>query len=127
MKGVFIMRYNLKLSAGMLLSAGLALYGPLSWSLVDPEDQKLIDAAGCDEIVKEYKNYSAAEKQVIEEIRKAGNSTVATNALGVATMATLGIGFFTWNNSADAESNLAEIRAYRMAIEAAGKKKSCNL
>src|SRR3954465_4274525 len=83
---------------------------------VEPEDQKLIDAAGCDEIVKQYGIHVAQEKAVAEEIRKTTGGTVATNVLGAATLAAFGIGFFTWDNSSDAEENLAELRAYREAI-----------
>ena len=94
---------------------------------VDPEDQKLIDAASCDEIIKQYSIHVAQEKAVAEEIRRTSNSTTATNVFGVATMATLGIGFFTWDNNVDNEANLAELRAYRDAIGAAGRKKGCAL
>ena len=94
---------------------------------VDPEDRKLIDAAGCDEIVKQYKIHADQEKAVAEEIRKTNNGTVATNVIGAATLATIGFGFFTWDNSVDAEENLAELRAYREAIGAAGRKKGCAL
>ncbi|MDP1964029.1 MAG: hypothetical protein Q8K93_17715 [Reyranella sp.] len=37
---------------------------------IDPEDQKLIDAASCEEIVREYRNYSAAEKEAEAQIRQ---------------------------------------------------------
>lgn len=111
--------------ACLLLAPALTLHGQTSWARVDPDDQKLIDEAGCVDIEREYKKYYAAEKSLEEEIRKAGNSTVATNVVGVATMAVLGVGFFTWNDSSNAQENLAELRAYREAIGAAGVKKSC--
>ena len=110
------------------LAATLALQTQSSWpATVDPEDQKLIDAAGCDEIVKQYGIHVAQEKALADEIRRTTGGTVATNVLGVATMAALGFGFFTWDNSVNAEENLAELRAYRDAIAAAGRKKSCTL
>lgn len=106
----------------------LVLHPDFAWSgEVDPEDQKLIDAAGCDEIVKQYGIHVAQEKAVVEEITRSNAGSVATNVLGAATMAAFGIGFFTWDNSSDAEENLAELRAYRDAIAAAGRKKGCAL
>jgi len=110
------------------LAAALALHAHTSWAAgVDPEDQKLIDAAGCDEIVKQYGIHVAQEKAVADEIRRTTGATVATNVFGAATMSAFGVGFFTWDNSVDAEENLAELRAYREAIEASGRKKGCAL
>ena len=97
------------------------------WAYVTPEDQKLIEAADCDEIIKEYRNFSGAEKKLAEEIGSTSNNTTATNALGVATLAAFGLGFFEWDNQADAKTNLAELTAYREAIAAEGRKKKCNL
>lgn len=94
---------------------------------VTPEDQKLIDAAGCDEIVKQYGIHVAEEKAVVEEIKRTTGGTVATNVIGAATLAAFGFGFFTWDNSVSAEENLAELRAYRAAIGVAGRKKNCNM
>ena len=108
-----------------IVAVTLALNAPVSSSYVTPEDQKLIDAAGCDEIVKQYGIHAAQEKAAAEEVRRVNSGTVATNVLGVATMAAFGIGFFTWDNGVSAEENLAEFRAYREAIGAAGRKKGC--
>jgi len=95
--------------------------------MVTAEDQKLIDEAGCEEIVKEYRKHVAAEKAVAEEIRQSSGGTAKSNAIGLASMAILGIGFFSWNDNSDAEANLTELRAYREAIAAAGRKKNCAL
>ena len=112
----------------MSLVAILVVCAQSSWSSgVDPEDQKLIDAAGCDEIVKQHGIHVAQEKALADEIRNTTKGTVATNVLGAATLAAFGFGFFTWDNSANAEENLAELRAYREAIAAAGHKKRCSL
>ena len=96
-------------------------------SPVDPDDQKLIDAAGCEELAKEHKNFAAAEKKIADEIRQRGNSTAAGNVFGLATMAAFGIGFFHWDDHSDAQENLDEMRAYREAIAAAAAKKRCAL
>ncbi len=110
-----------------LLAITLGCHASVSWALVTPEDQKLIEAADCGEIIKEYRNFSGAEKKLAEEIRSSGNSTTATNVIGVATLAAFGLGFFEWNNQADAKANLAELTAYREAIAAEGRKKKCDL
>ena len=110
------------------LAAMLALHATSSWSaMVEPDDQKLIDAAPCDEIVKQYGVHVKQEKAVADEIKRSTTGTVATNVLGAATLAVFGVGFFTWDNSVDAEENLAELRAYREAIAVAGRKKGCAL
>lgn len=105
--------------------AGMTAWGTGALAYVTPEDQKLIDAANCDEIVREYKNHLEGEKKIAEEIQRSRNSTVTSNAIGVAALATLGIGFFHWSDNSSAEENLAEMKAYREAIGAAGKKKQC--
>ena len=113
---------------GFPLAAMLILHAQSSWpASVAPEDQELIDAAGCDEIVKQYGIHVAQEKELADDIRRTAGDTAATNALGAATLAAFGVGFFTWDNNVDAEENLAELRAYRDAIAASGRKKGCAL
>lgn len=109
----------------LTLAVCLGGYAALAWPMVTPEDQKMIEAASCEEIISEFRNFSEAEKALAEEIRKTSNSTTAGNVLGVATLATFGLGFFSWDDQADAKENLAELKAYRQAIEAAGRKKKC--
>ena len=121
------MRNAPKPIACLAAAVSLGLYGGVCLSMVTYEDQKLIEAAGCDEIVKEYRNFSAAEKKLAEEIRQASNSTTAGNVLGVATLAAFGLGFFSWDDQSDAKTNLAELTAYREAIGAEGRKKNCGL
>lgn len=114
-----------------LLGTGAALLFALNagqaHAAIDPEDQKAINNAGCEELAKEYRELAVAEKKLDADIRKAKGDNTATNVLGVATFATLGIGFFSWTDHGDAEANLAEIREYRQAVAAAGAKKSCAL
>ena len=121
------MRNITKTLTTLALAGAIGFHGAASWAYVTAEDQKLIEAAGCDEIIKEYRNFSAAEKKLAEEIRQTSNGTVAANVFGAATLATFGIGFFHWNDQADAKENLAELTAYRVAIAAEGKKKKCDL
>ena len=111
----------------LALTGVIGIFSCAAWSTVTAEDQQLIEAAGCDEIIKEHRNFLAAEKKLAEEIRNTSNSTVAGNVLGVATLAVFGLGFFSWDNQVDAKTNLAELTAYREAIAAEDKKKGCKL
>lgn len=121
------MRKLRKILVILPLAAALAGYAITSWSRVTAEDQKLIEAADCDEIIKQHRNFSAAEKKLAEEIRQTSDSTTAGNVLGVASLAVFGLGFFSWNDQADAKTNLAELTAYREAIAAEGGKKNCKI
>ena len=94
---------------------------------LDPEDQKLIDEASCEEIQREYRNYSQAEREVEAEIRKSNAGTAAANVAGIAAFALLGFGFFTWNDNSDLQETLAELREIRVAIGEGARKKNCRL
>jgi hypothetical protein len=116
-------------SGTLLLLALLAFLAPTERALskLDPEDQKLIDEASCEEIVREYRNYASAEREVEAEIRKSNAGTAAANVAGIAGFAVLGFGFFTWNDTSDAQETLAELREIRVAIADGAKKKGCRL
>ena len=45
-----------------LLALAALLVAPASsvWAALDPEDQRLIDEASCEDIQREYRNYAAA-------------------------------------------------------------------
>ena len=105
----------------------LLLSGPAAWAALDPEDQKLIDEASCEEIQREYRNYSQAEREVEAEIRKSNAGTAAANVAGIAAFALLGFGFFTWNDNSDLQESLAELREIRVAIGEGARKKNCRL
>ncbi len=122
------MRLKYKNLRCLFLATLLACLPLAGWPhAVTAEDQKLIDAASCDEIIRQYNLHVAEEKAVVNEIRKTANGNVATNVIGAATLAAFGVGFFSWDDSEDAEHNLAELRAYRDAIGAAGRKKGCKM
>jgi hypothetical protein len=117
-------------SKALTVLTALALIGApagSALSALDPEDQKLIDDASCEEIQREYRNYSTAEREVEAEIRKSNAGTAAANVAGIAAFAVLGFGFFTWNDTSDAQETLAELREIRVAIAAGAKKKGCAL
>lgn len=80
----------------------MACYAHFAFPYVTAEDQKEIEAAGCPDIIREHRNFAAAEKQLAEEIQRNSNSTTAGNVLGLATLAAFGLGFFSWNSQADA-------------------------
>jgi hypothetical protein len=109
------------------LIAALLLAATAVRAAIDPEDQKLIDAASCEEIQREYRNYFAAEKEAEAEIRREKAGTAATNVAGIAAFAVLGFGFFTWDDHSSAEENLAELREIRIAIAEGARKKNCAL
>ena len=69
------------------LLAMLMLPANAAWAALDPEDQKLIDEASCEDIQREYRNYSAAEREVEAEIRKSNVGTAAANVAGIAAFA----------------------------------------
>jgi hypothetical protein len=98
-----------------------------AWSRIDPEDQKLIDQASCEEIQREYRNYSAAEKELSERIQHARAGMAGANVAGIAAFATLGFGFLVWEDDSDAEETLAEVREIRIAIAEGARKKACPL
>jgi hypothetical protein len=83
------------------LLAMLMLPGHAAWAALDPEDQKLIDEASCEDIQREC---SAAAAFVLP-----------------------GFGFFTWNDNSDAQESLAELREIRVAIAEGARKKNCRL
>jgi TRAP-type C4-dicarboxylate transport system substrate-binding protein len=111
----------------LMLAATLVLFGRTAWSAIDPEDQKLIDAASCEEIVREYRNYANAERELDAKIRTSNAGTAAANVAGIAAFATLGFGFFTWDDNSDAKETLAELREIRIAIAEGARKKGCQL
>jgi hypothetical protein len=109
------------------LLAMLMLPDRAAWSAIDPEDRKLIDAASREEIVRECRNCSAAEKEVESRIRQATAGTATANVAGIAAFALLGFGFFTWQDNSDARETLAEPRDIRIAIAEGARKKGCRL
>ena len=97
---------------GRTCATVLVMFGPAAWWRIDPEDQQLIDAASCEEIVREYRSHSAAETQ----IRQSSAGMAATNVAGLAAFAVLRLGFLAWDDTSDAREQLAELRDIRIAI-----------
>lgn len=94
-------------------------------ALIDREDQEIIDAATCSELIEGRADFVAAENDLSDAIASDSKTTIATNAIGVATFATFGLGFFNWNDNSDAKESLLDIHEVRVEIEAAIQKKGC--
>ena len=60
-------------------------------------------------------------------MKESKDGTVAVNVLGVASLAILGVGFFTWNDDASAEENLADLRNDLKIITTVASEKKCAL
>ena len=93
---------------------------------VDAEDQQTINAASCAELLEEYPDYLAAENELARNIQGRVQTQVATNLIGAATLATLGLGLFSFDDTSDATAALAELKAIRMALATAIQARGCN-
>ncbi len=111
--------------AGFLaISCLLSLASPV-WA--DQEDWAEARKATCPELVEAYKTTSGAEAKVVAAMKSSKNGTVAGNVLGVATLAIVGFGFFSWHDDSSAEENLAELRNDLKIIRAVAAEKKCEL
>lgn len=109
------------LAAMVLFCASTAIAG---------EDEDFLAAArsaSCKELSDEYKSGREAEQKLVEAIKKEKSKTVATNVIGAASMAVVGIGFFTWHDSENAEQNLADLRKDIDVIKKVVAEKKCKL
>jgi len=93
----------------------------------DEDDWAAARKASCQELVDAYRTTRAAEKKVTAALKDSKDGTVAANVLGVASLALLGIGFFTWNDNASAEENLADLRNDLLIIRTVSAEKKCEL
>lgn len=115
-------RRTLALLAFLCLSVGNA------WATSpEQEDWEAARKATCPELIDAYKATTAAERKVVAAIKESKDGTIATNVLGVATLALFGVGFFTWNDDASAEENLADLRNDLKIITTVASEKKCTL
>src|SRR3982751_4284529 len=91
------------------------------------DDWEAARKASCPELVDAYKTTSAAERKVVAAMKESKDGTVAANVLGVASLAIFGIGFFSWNDDASAEENLADLRNDLNIITTVASEKKCAL
>jgi hypothetical protein len=113
-----------KLAALLVLSCML---GPSSAKSPEQEDWDAARKASCPELVDAYMVTSKAEREVVAAIKASTNGTIATNVLGVASLAVLGVGFFTWDDNASNEENLADLRHDLDIITTVASEKKCVL
>ena len=62
-----------------------------------------------------------------DRIRRPNIGTAATNVAGVAAVAVVGFGCFTWDDNSDAKETLAELGDIRIALAEGARKKGCRL
>jgi hypothetical protein len=93
----------------------------------EKDDWEAARKASCPEVVDAYKTTVAAERKVMAAIKSSKDGTVATNVLGVATLAIFGIGFFSWDDNASAQENLADLRNDLNIIKTVASEKKCAL
>jgi len=91
------------------------------------EDWVAARKATCPEIVDACRTTTLAERRVVAAIKESKDGTVASNVLGVASLAIFGIGFFSWDDNASAEENLADLRHDLMMITTVAGEKNCEL
>lgn len=115
------------LPAALPFAAALLLWGGASTAHANQEHWEEARKASCQELVSAYVDTIKAEQKVVAAIQKSKNDTVATNVLGVATMAVIGVGFFSWNDNASADENLADLRQDLHIITAVAAEKKCVL
>ena len=93
----------------------------------DAEYFALARKASCAVLIDAYKSTREAELKVVAAMKESRDGTVATNVIGVTSLATLGIGFFTWNNDHTPQENLDDLRNDLRIITAVAKEKKCDL
>ena len=91
----------------------------------DDADMKALRAANCKELAPEYKSTIEAEKELRESIKSTSRDNVATNVVGAAMLATLGVGFFSWSGAGDAKEQLEEVLEYKQALITVMGEKKC--
>ena len=118
--------HRFPLRAAMLLLALLAA-SPLAALASEDDDWKAARRASCQELADAYRTTAAAERKVVEEMKNTSRAETGTNLLGVATLAIVGFGFFTWDNNHTAEENLADLRNDLQIITTVAREKNCAL
>ncbi len=109
------------------LAIALLAVNAVSALASDDDDWKAARKASCQELSDAYRTTRAAERQVVEAMKESSRATTGTNLLGVATLAIVGFGFFTWDDSHSADENLADLRHDILIITTVAKEKSCSL
>ena len=103
------------------------LFCHASAAVADEDVWQMARKASCPELIEAYKTTVAAEREVVAAIKDSKDGTVATNVLGVATLAIVGFGFFTWNDNESAAENLADLRNDLNIVKTVASEKKCEL
>ncbi len=93
----------------------------------DQEEWEAARKATCQELIDAYKSTALAERKVAEALKASTTGTVAWNALGIATLAIGGFGFFSWDDNSSAEENLADLHHDLEIIKTVAAEKKCAL
>ena len=93
----------------------------------EQEDWAAARKASCPEIIDAYRTTTMAERRIVAAIKDSKDGTVASNVIGVASLAIFGIGFFSWDDNSSAEENLADLRHDLMIIKTVAGEKKCEL
>lgn len=109
-------------SALLALSLGVCTPGQAA---LDREEADAIASASCEELVEVYRELTNADQELRKALQDSRDETIATNVVGVATLATLGIGFFSWEDTSDLRALSSEVQEYMNAIKAAAVNKKC--
>ena len=121
MKSIPFGRESLAFIVAVFLAGGASAAAP------DAEWWEAARKASCPELIDAYKVTTAAERKVVAAMKESRDGTVAANVLGVASLAILGIGFFSWDDQASAEENLADLRNDLKIIVTVASEKKCEL
>ena len=96
------------------------------WALADDDaDMKALRAAKCEDLMSEYRGTVTAEKDIRSKMKAESRSTTAGNVAGLAMLATLGVGFFSWHDTSDAEELLEEVHEYQDDLKLVMREKNC--
>ena len=117
-------RFCRRLASAIALAS---VFGNLPVALAEENDWEAARKASCQELIDAYRTTVDAEHKVAAAIRDSTTGTVATNVLGVTTLTLLGVGFFTWDDDATAEENLADLRSDLKIITTVASEKGCKL
>lgn len=90
-------------------------------------DMKALRAASCEDLGKEYREALKAEREIQADMKKQSRQTTGTNLLGLATLATVGVGFFSWHDASDHKELLEEVDEYKAILKQVAGEKKCAL
>ena len=121
MKTMRFVRVTLALVIAFSVATTLSAASP------DAEYWEAARKASCPDLIDAYKTTTDAERKVVTAMKESKDGTVAANVLGVASLAILGIGFFSWDDHASAEENLADLRNDLKIITTVASEKKCAL